>query len=232
MERAAEETKETQINLEDARLQIGDPIQLQSNDDGDNHTRYAVRLIGFAKGRSVIVSSPTVDGKYLLIREEQPFVLRAFSGRSAYAFPTRVLKSVNVPFPHLHLAYPKEVRALVVRRGARANVRVICAVTERDGAPLQAAGTIINMSIGGALVAAKHSLGGIGQHLKIKLKTSINEVESYLVLDAVIRGVNADESDEGDGAFRHGLQFTAVSDPDMILLSAFVYHHLLEQSLG
>lgn len=230
MAQANEETKEMQINLEEARLQIGDPIQLQSGDD--NAARYAVRLLGFAKGRSVIVSSPTVDGKYLLMREEQSFVLRAFSGKSAYAFPTRVLKSVNTPFPYLHLAYPKEVRSLVVRRGARANVRVICAVTECDGVPLQAAGTLLNMSIGGTLLAAKQPLGQKGQRLTIKFKTEINDVEAYLVLNGVIRAINTDESDEPDKAIKHGIEFADVPGPDMILLSAFVYHHLLEQSLG
>lgn len=226
-----EETREMVINLEEARLQIGDAIQLQSQGE-DNSARYAVRLIGFAKGRSVIVSTPSIDGKYLLMREEQPFVLRAFSGKSAYAFSTRVLRSVNTPFPYLHLAYPKDVRSLVVRRGARANLRTICAVTECDGSPMQAAGTLLNMSIGGTLLAAKQALGQKGQRLTIKFKTEINEVEAYLVLTAIIRAINTDESDEPDKAVKHGLEFVDVSGPDMILLSAFVYHHLLEQSLG
>lgn len=227
----ADEAREMQINLEEARLQIGDPVQLQSLSE-DNPTRYAVRLLGFAKGRSVLVTTPTVDGKYLLMREGQTFVLRAFSGKNAYAFPTQILKSINTPYPYLHLSYPKDIRSLVVRRGARASVKVICAVTECDGKPTQAAGTILNMSIGGALMAGKHALGEKGQRLTIKLKTEINEIESYLVLGALIRAINIDETEEAEKPFKHGLEFVDVVGPDMILLSAFVYHKLLEQSLG
>jgi c-di-GMP-binding flagellar brake protein YcgR len=231
MAQPAEETKEAQINLEEARLQIGDPVQLQSLND-ENPARYAVRLLGFAKGRSVIVSAPTVDGKYLLMRDGQAFVLRAFSGKNAYAFPTQLIKSINAPYPYLHLAYPKDVRSLVVRRGARASVRAICAVTERDGSPTQGAGTLLNLSIGGALMAAKQPLGEKGQRLTIKFKTEINAVEAYLVLYALIRAINIDESDEPDKTVKHGLEFIDIPGPDMILLSAYVYHHLLEQSLG
>lgn len=231
MDHRTEETRETNINLEDARLQIGDPVQLQSQGD-DTPVRYPVRLLGFAKGRSVIVSTPTVDGKYLLMREGQTFVLRAFSGKNAYAFPTQLLKSVNTPYPYLHLAFPKDVRSLVVRRGARANLRVICAVTSVAHKPTQAAGTLLNMSIGGALMAAKHPIGEKGQPITIKFKTEVNEIEAYLVLDAVIRAINIDESEEGDKPVKHGLEFANIPGPDMILLSAFVYHKLLEQSLG
>lgn len=231
MGQVTEETKEMQINLEEARLQIGDPIQLQLQ-SADAPARYAVRLLGFAKGRSVIVSTPTIDGKYLLMREGQTFVLRAFSGKNAYAFPTQILKSINAPYPYLHLTYPKDIRSLVVRRGARANVRVICAITACDGLPAQGAGTLLNMSIGGALMAAKQPLGEKGQRLTLKLKTEINDVEAYLVLTALIRAINIDTSEEPEKPAKHGLEFVDIAGPDMILLSAFVYHRLLEQSLG
>lgn len=228
---AEEDTREAQINLDEARLQIGDPVQLQSQYD-ENPVRYSVRLLGYAKGRSVMVSTPTVDGKYLLMRDGQAFVLRAFSGKNAYAFSTEIVKPVNTPYPYLHLTYPKEVRSLVVRRGARASVRVICAVTERDGMPVQAAGTILNMSIGGAQIAARQALGEKGQRLTIKFKTVINEIESYLVLAAMVRAVNVDAGEDADAAVRLGVEFVDVAGQDTILLSAFVYHHLLEQSLG
>ena len=231
MAQATEETKEMQINLEEARLQIGDPVQLQPQAE-ENPVRYSVRLLGFAKGRSVLVSTPMVDGKYLLMREGQAFVLRAFSGKSAYAFPTQILKSVNTPYPYLHLSYPKDVRSLVVRRGARANVKVICAITECDGKPVQGAGTLLNMSIGGALMGAKQPLGEKGQRLTIKFKTLVNDIESFLVLNAAIRAVTPDPADEAEYQIKHGLEFVDVSGQDMILLSAFVYHYLLEQSLG
>ncbi len=228
---AEDATTESQIVLEEARLRMGDPVQLQAQRE-DNDVRYSVRLIGMSKGRSLLVTTPMVDGKYLLMREGQTFVVRAFSGKSAYAFPTQILKSVGTPYPYLHLAYPKFVRSLVVRKGARAAVKVICAITSCDDVPVQAAGTIVNLSIGGALLAAKQPLGEKGQRLVVKFKAMINGVEALLELEAVIRAVNVDQSGETDTPYSHGLQFVDVTPEDSIPLLAYVYHELLEQSLG
>jgi len=71
---AAEIIDDTTIMLKEARLQIGDLIQLQSQSD-DNDTRYSVKLIGFIKGCSVLTTMPMVDGKYMLLREGKSFVL-------------------------------------------------------------------------------------------------------------------------------------------------------------
>lgn len=230
-ELAGEATSETQIALEDARLQIGDLVQLQTQADGKD-VRYTVRLIGLTKSRSVLVSTPATEGKYLLMREGQPFVLRAFSGKSAYAFQTEILKNVNTPYPYLHLAYPKQVRSLVVRKGARADVKVICAITACDAAPITAAGTIVNLSVGGALMASKLPPGNKGQRLTLKFKVTVNGIDALLEVDAIIRAINIDQTGETDTPYGLGLQFVDIPPEDTIPLLAFVYHQLLEQSLG
>ena len=223
-------TREKYIALEEARLQIGDLVQLQSQ-QGNRDVRYSVRLIGMCKGRSVLVSTPMEEGKYLLLREGQSFVLRAFSGKSAYAFPTHIIKSVNTPYPYLHLSYPKQVKSLVVRRGARAEVHLICAITHCDDTPLQAAGSLLNISIGGGLLAARQQLGETGQKLTVKFKVEVNEIDVLLELNAIIRSLVVEPDGETDTPYNHGLQFVDVSPEDSIPLLAFVYHMLLEQSL-
>ncbi len=230
-ENAREETTEKQIVLEDARLQMGDLVNLQVQ-SAEAVERYSVRLIGMAKGRSVLVTTPMIDGKYLLMREGQTFILRAFSGKSAYAFSTQILKSVNTPYPYLHLAYPRQVRSLVVRKGARADVKVICAISACDDVPAQGAGTIVNLSIGGALMAVKQPPGSKNQTLTLKFKVVVNGIEALIELKAVIRAINFDQSGETDTPYQLGLQFIDLTPEDSIPLLAFVYHQLLEQSLG
>jgi c-di-GMP-binding flagellar brake protein YcgR len=229
-ENAGEVTTEKQITLEEAHLQMGDLVNLQAQ--SDDAERYSVRLLGMAKGRSVMVTTPMIDGKCLLMREGKTFVLRAFSGKSAFAFSTQIVKSVNTPFPYLHLAYPREVRSLVVRRGARARVNLICAITDCDDVPLQAAGVIVNLSVGGALVAVKQPPGEKGQRLTVKFKVVVNGVEAFLELKAMIRAINADHTDDSDTGYQLGLQFLDVAARDTIPMLAFVYYQLLEQSLG
>ena len=225
------ETGAKPIALEEARLQIGDLINLQAQ-HGDRVERYSVRLLGMAKGRSVLVSTPMVDGHYLLMREGQALVLRAFSGKSAYAFPTQILKSVNTPYPYLHLAYPREVRSLVVRHGARADVRLICAIESLDTAKIDPAGTIVNLSVGGALVVLKNAPGKREQKLRLKFKVVLNGIEALLEVDALIRAINRDYSGGTDTPYQMGVQFLEIPPEHSIPLLAFVYQALLEQVPG
>jgi c-di-GMP-binding flagellar brake protein YcgR len=223
------EPNEIRINLDEAKLQIGDALQLQSLNE-QNPVRYAVSLIGFAKGQSVLVSVPEIDGKLLIIRDGQTFVVRAFSGRNVYAFTAMVIKSTSAPFPHLHLSYPADVRGLAVRKGARAKVKIIFAAARDDDPRFSAAGTIENMSISGALAVSKATAGKKGDRITIKFKVFVAGIESFLSLPCIIRAVNADHDPTSSGENHYGLEFVDAQPQDMIVLSAFVYQKLLEQA--
>jgi hypothetical protein len=114
------------------------------------------------------------------MRVGHTYILRVFLGRSAFAFTTHILKSLHTPYPYLHLAYPREVLSLVVRKGDRAKVKLICAITGYDETQLQEAGTIVNISIDGAMVGVKKVFGHKGQKLSIKFKVIVNGVEGFL----------------------------------------------------
>lgn len=227
---AQEKISEKITTLEEARLQIGDTVNLQLLADGGDE-RYSATLIGLFHGHSVLVTTPMVDGQCGLMRVGHTYILRVFSGRSAFAFTTHILKSLYTPYPYLHLAYPREVRSLVVRKGDRAKVKLICAIAGCDEIQLQEAGTIINISIDGAMVGVKKVFGHKGQKLSIKFKVNVNGVETFLKLDAVIKSVNAHQFKDMDLQCQLGLQFVHVSTEDSIPLLAFVYHQLMEQSL-
>ncbi len=113
------------------------------------------------------------------MRVGHTYILRVFSGRSAFAFTTHILKSLHTPYPYLHLAYPREVRSLIVRKGDRAKVKLICAITGYDEAQLQEAGTIVNISIDGRWLELKRC-SDKGQKLSIKFKVIVNGVEAFL----------------------------------------------------
>lgn len=216
--------------LEEARLQIGDVVSLQSL--ANEAERYSVRLIGMTKGRSVLVSTPTIDGKYLLMKEGAGFVVRGFSGKNAFAFATQILKNVNTPYPYLHLTYPREVKSLVVRKGTRANVRLICAVADEKNPNRTAAGAIVNISVGGALVTLKEPFGEKGDHMIIKFKAMVNGIEALLELKSVIRAINLEHSADAELPYRVGVQFVDIAPEASIPLLAYVYQELLEQSPG
>lgn len=212
--------------FDEIKLDIGDTLQLQVQNDSQ---RYYVKLIGYLKGKSVLVTTPTQDGKVLLMREGQAFVVRMFSGKSVYAFGTTIFKVANVPFPHLHLTYPSQVRGLVVRRGARARVNLIAAVSGTDGR--SHAATIVDLSTGGAMLVAKAPMGVKEDRVAIKFRVVVNEIEEYLTIPAILRSVHATAAVEGERPqVHHGVQFEDMPHAEQVVLSAFVYRILFEES--
>ena len=223
---ASDQAGERIVSLEEIKLGIGDPFQLQAQSDHAD-SRYYVKLIGYLKARSVLVTMPEVDGRLCFVREGQAFIVRFFAGRNAYAFTASVLRSSNVPFPHLHLSYPSQVRGLVVRTGERVAVRIKCAIAmQNDTRTVNTAGVLTDISVSGAMLSAKTRLGHNGQLLSVKFRVAIREIVFEAVVDATIRYVSQDES----GEFLHGIQFAGLPNDMAIALTAFVYQKLAETS--
>ncbi|MBC7499507.1 MAG: flagellar brake protein [Herminiimonas sp.] len=219
---AASDAKEVMIDMDDVRWSVGETLYLQLH--GNPTVRYTVRMIGYVKNKTVFVTAPSVDGKFEFIREGQTFVVRAFSGKKAYAFIASAVKAVHTPHPYLHLSYPKQVRCSIVRKGARASVKIIASVTL--GMPEQTAAAVLtDMSVGGASGILKEVLGAKGDEGKVVFKVRAADNEEYLTLKAVLRSLTPSEN--GDG-FRHGFEFIDVSMRDRLILSAFVHQTLVE----
>lgn len=219
-----QETRE----LDELKLVVGDQLQIQSQ-SGTAQLRYYVKLIGYLKPKGIIVSTPMEDGKILLMREGQTFIARLFSGRSAYAFATSIIKVTNVPYPHLHLSYPSQVRGLLVRHGARAKVSLIAAALNEQGQTHGA--TLSNLSTGGCSLTAKQSLAPKGEHLTIKFRALVGDTEHYLSLDGAVRSTQEEQPEDGGvRRFVHGIQFIDVSPAQQLVLTAFVYQKLFEEA--
>ncbi|MEC4721441.1 flagellar brake protein [Noviherbaspirillum sp. CPCC 100848] len=217
------QAKEIVVGMDDVRWYVGETLYLQQIDNSS--IRYTVRLIGFVKNKTVFVTAPSTDGKLDFIRDGQTFIVRAFSGKKAYAFVAAAVKSVHSPHPYLHLSYPKEVRCTVVRKGVRAEVKIIAAVSlgsaERTGAA-----TLTDLSMGGTSGTVKQILGTKGEEGHIKFKVRAAGQDEFLNLRMVLRSVAPSEN--GDG-FKHGFEFVDVSIHDRLILSAFVHQTLAER---
>jgi c-di-GMP-binding flagellar brake protein YcgR len=214
--------KEIVAAMDEVRWLVGETLYLQQIDNPS--IRYTVRLIGFIKGKNVFVTAPAVDGKMELVRDGQIFVARAFSGKKAYAFAATTVKSVHTPHPYLILSYPREVRCTVVRRGVRADVKIIASIT-LDQPERTAAATLTDLSTGGTSGIIKQVLGKKGEEGVIKFKVHAAGQDEFLSLKMVLRSVAPSEN--GDG-FKHGFEFLDVSIHERLILSAFVHQTLAE----
>lgn len=218
-----EQNKETvMLDLDSVRWHVGESFFLQVHDNAA--IRYTVKLIGFVKNKSILVTAPVVDGKGALIRDGQTFIVRAFPGKKAYAFTASALKSVFSPHPYLHLSYPKVVRCSVIRQGARASVKIIASVTV--GKPEQtAAATLSDLSMGGTSGIIKKPLGQKNDCGVIKFKVTAAGNDEFLSLNIILRSITPTENmDE----YRHGFEFVDVPTQSKLILSAFVHQTLAE----
>ena len=213
------------LSLDQIKLSIGDSIQLQFQSDVEP-SRCFVTLIGYLEGQSVIVTTPIINGSLMLVREGQDFVIRLFSGKTAYAFTSMAKRVTNTPYPHIHLAYPKEVRGLVVRRSSRGRINIICHATSEGGRGHACVAR--DISLGGALVAASEKIGDTGNALTLKSRVKIGDAEHVLVLNCTIRSVNASRPTVDEKpTILHGLSFEEVSSQDTLVISALLYQNMV-----
>lgn len=212
------------FSLSQIKLKIGDSIQLQLQ-SGTDKSRCAATLIGYLTDQSVIVSMPVVNGRVMVIREGQNFVVRFFCGKNAYAFSAIAKKVTSIPYPYLHLSYPHEVRGLVVRGSTRAQAHINGQASTADGSSHKCFAR--DISIGGALIAVREQMGKVGDKLALKLPIQINETEHVLNLNCRIRSINVSQAAANEAPTHLlGLSFESMSSQDTLVISALLYQNL------
>lgn len=223
---APAETHEAQserVVMDDVRWQVGETFFLHQQGAS---VRYTARFIGYVKNRTVLVTMPIVDDKYILIRDGQIFVVRAFSGKKAYAFSAFVVKSVHTPHPYLHLSYPKELSCATIRHRTRISVNVIAAVS-LDGQEDTSAAVINDMSLGGASASIRHPFGEVGQRGRIKFKINAVGETAYMDVGTILRSIIPVEN---GGGCKHGYEFVDLSTHDRLVLSAYFHQAEVERN--
>jgi c-di-GMP-binding flagellar brake protein YcgR len=219
----APRSREAITTIEATPLGVGNVLQMQSTADAP---RLMVKLIGYLKNRGLIVTVPESDGEFVMLKDGQSFIVRFFSGKNAYAFTSVVGKQTSVPFPHVHLSYPREVRGLEIRKDARIDVSLITAIgLDRDSEAKSLAGKIVNLSIGGGAFRAKTRLASKGDTINVKFKLLINEMDSYMVFDALVRSVTEDLNDPVM-PYLYGIQFINMDQNMTLAVAAFVYQKI------
>lgn len=227
--KSAENNQDTELNKESAvldldsvRWHVGEPFYLQVQENPN--VRYTVRLIGYVKNQSILVTAPRIDGRGAIIRDGQNFIVRSFPGKKAYAFSASALKSVYTPHPYLHLSYPKIIRCSAIRQSSRASVKIIASISV--GTPEQiGAVSLSDISMGGTSGILKRAIGKKGDQGLIKFKVNTAGEDVYLSIPIIIRSIVETENTE---EFRYGFEFVNIPTQSKIILSSFVHQTLAE----
>jgi len=211
---------------------IGDTLQLQHVDSPDRE-RKNVRLIGCMEGKSLIVTAPSHEGKLILVREDQHFVVRMFSENTVQAFNASVLRACQLPYPYFHLTFPMECESQVIRRAHRVDLNMIISICNTT--PGSEAGKtparLTNLSTAGAEVVCKEEVGEEGDLVDLSMKLTVGEIEKYLNLSAEIKRIktSSDSSIDASKEITHGVHFHPMSDEETIVLHGFVYEAMIKK---
>jgi len=216
----------------DLKLQVGEPLQLQPR-DGDGGRRLSVKVIGYLPGQSLLVTTPRVKEKVMIIREGQPFVVRMMVGNRIVGFATTVLRSCARPYPYLHLSYPEEMEQIVVRKAQRVRVKLFASLKNTNPdfqSDKPSPVTIVDISTAGALAIATGQLGDVGDKVIVTCAIRIGGAEKLLTLQSILRNVHVEEldADSPHGKFYHGLEFDLKDQQETFALHGFVYEQIVK----
>ncbi|MDT8384591.1 MAG: flagellar brake protein [Gammaproteobacteria bacterium] len=213
-------------------LDIGDNLQLQVA--ADQGTRYYVKVIGYLAGKSLLVTTPMVDGHVLPISEGQSLIVRLMSGNEIVGFSVTVICSVARPYPHLHLSFPRNVQAVTVRKALRVDLNMPATVHPcladsfaADAAQPSQPVTIQDMSTSGALLIAKSPLVETGQGLLVSMSFDVADEVEEVTLQAIVRNIRTERGEKvGQRYFHHGVELRLIDRAQSVLVHAFVYQRI------
>ncbi|EAR08356.1 flagellar brake protein [Reinekea blandensis] len=217
-------TENKNTTFESLKLLPGQPLQLEFEGYDENRDRST--LVGYQRGRSVLVSTPTKQGVAMSIKAKTAVKVRLFVNQinGACAFQSTVQHVSVLPFPHLHLAWPEALVVGEVRKSIRAKVHLICSamVTIEDRRKTLSA-VLDDLSTNGARIHGQDLQVEEGDEMDLVFKIEVSSVERILHLKSVVRTRQFNQAKE---TWYYGLQFLDVDEADIITLHAYVLTQL------
>jgi c-di-GMP-binding flagellar brake protein YcgR len=162
-----------------------------------------------------------------MLREWSTFTARFFSGQHAFAFTTNVVKQTNIPYPMLHLSYPKTIQTQQIRKNPRIEVDLIM-VAEDEARRLQVPSKIYDLSATGASIGSNDPLGAVGDRFTAKFEVNVQDLDAMIEVVCQIRNRMPPP---GNGAMKHGygVSFHEVDQDMQFALAAFVSGTMLDK---
>jgi hypothetical protein len=226
-----EDKTDKSFTFDDMKLKAEDRLQLEPPAKLGLE-RLSVKVIGFLRGASLLVTTPfTSSGQRLQLLENETVIMRSFSGQNAFAFASSIVRICKMPYEYLHLSFPDKIQGLVIRKAPRIKTRIIAAVQDsKSGAGKQISALISDISAKGISLDAKQKLGDKGDVLNLAFRVQLHNIEALLSVKGIIRAVlNNDAEDASKPAFvRHGIEFQGLQPNDSVVLQSMIYQQMIE----
>lgn len=220
------------FTFDDMKLKVENRLQLQPPTQMA-HERFLVKVIGFLRGGTLLVTTPILDnGMRMQFVEGEMVVMRSFSGQNAFGFSCTIERVCRLPYEYLHLTFPRVIEGVVVRKSPRVKTRIITAVKNlsmsctHENSPT----FISNISADGAALDAKQALGSVGDHINLAFRVCVHSIEVFLSLEGIILTIlncHATETSEPE-IVRHGIEFRGLELNDTVILKSMIYQQIIE----
>ncbi len=218
------------------KILVGDTLQLQRA-GGDTGERYASTVIGFVPGKSLLVTTPMVNDKPVLVWEGQQFTVRMLQGTYIQGFVARVLHNQMTPYPYIHLSFPQEVEYIEVRNADRVATDIpviIRNVKLPDNKANWKSVSIKDISSSGAKLESMSRIGEKNDVLQLRFKLYVCSKEEELELQTNI--MHLEEPSEGVGAdewglFVFGTKFQEPGRLEQVLIQNYVMEQRMSYSI-
>jgi c-di-GMP-binding flagellar brake protein YcgR len=213
-------------------VEIGESLQLQFV--ASDEMRYTAKVVGYLSGKSLVVTTPVVNGHVMPISEGKEIVVRLMSGNEIVGFTVSVLAVSVRPYAHLHLSFPQNVQAVTVRKALRVELNMaaltrtcLTDVSEIDPQQEAQAITIKDMSTSGALLIADKALAKEGQQIIISMNMEVADGSDKVFLVAVVRNIRTERGEKvGQRIYFHGVELRLKGRAQSVLVHAFVYQRI------
>jgi hypothetical protein len=210
------------FQFRDMRLKVGDRVQVEPPAQLGTG-RVSAKVVGWVEGQNLILTIPQTPAGRLCLHAGEFVVVRAFTGRSAFAFSCTALRGTAKPIDFLHLSFPDRIDGVDVRSSPRFRVALPAEVHAEGSQAVQA--TIDNIGSTGALLVCANPLGGIGDRVQVAFDIVLHDVPLSLALQAEIRTA---ERAVDTAQYRHGVSFVEPSTNDRLVLAALVWFNMYE----
>ncbi len=211
------------MRLHQLDIPIGQELKLNIIGlDYKNHT-FSVELVGYHKGKSVVLALLSKPGQVLLHKGLKASVMGELPDGS-FSFESEVEAVEGEPYLHIHLEYPVSVEYKKAREYIRIKVDTPVEVNAQTGLGMTTStisGYMLDVSYGGARLVLEKELTAMVTKLEVGVMLSTEGLERDMTLIGEVRNKAALSEDHPDCGFAYGVEFTEVKPDDDVFLRCF-----------
>lgn len=212
------------VTFAEMRLRVGDKIPLETlRSPGTKGQRLVAKVIGWFEGSSFLIALPAKNIATGLVKENEQVLMRAFTGKNAFAFRTTILKIEHFPFTYLHMSFPNKVDAVEIRTSFRHSVRIPVMISAAGEASV--AGYILNIGMNGARIGTTAPLKD-EKLIQLATQFELHDIPASLKLNAQVRSSANTTDEQGTMHYEYGVEFQDAQPNDRLILGSLLWYEM------